>query len=341
MSVFKVGLLFVKQYDIYSIGNALLDMVYEIDEALLIELGLKKGTMRLIDEQGHETILQRLHDITPTYACGGSAANTAITAQMFGAKTFYTSLVANDTSGRLYYHDMITKEVQTNLTEFNRPQGNTGKCIALITPDSQRTMATYLGITADINTTLIDEKAIASSRYVYIEGYLVAQKNSREAAMMTRKIAEQNHVKVALTLSDQNMITLFRDGLNEMIGQGIDILFCNELEALVYTQTENLEEAEKRLQKISKQYLITLGPEGAIAYDGEISRQFPEYKTKVVDSLGAGDTFAGAFLYAYTHGMDFFKAADFANLAASYVVAKLGPRLEPKEARLIKERFYN
>lgn len=329
----------MKQYDIYSIGNALLDIVYEVDDAILNQLELKKGTMKLIDENGHTAILQALQHTSPTYACGGSAANTAITAQMFGAKTFYTSLVANDTSGRLYYHDMVTKEVQTNLTEFNRPAGNTGKCIALITPDSQRTMASYLGITAQINTSILDERAIAASRYVYIEGYLVAQEDSRHAAIMTRKIAEQNNVKVALTLSDQNMIALFRAGLNDMIGNGIDMLFCNELEALAYTQTKNLADAEKILQKISKQYLITLGPEGAIAYDGEISRQFPEYKTKVIDSLGAGDTFAGAFLYAYTQGMEFFQATDFANLAASHVVAKLGPRLEPKEARLIKEQF--
>lgn len=336
---FRAGESLVKQYDLYSIGNALLDMVYEVNDTILDHLQLKKGTMKLIDETGHEAILHALQQTSPTYACGGSAANTAITAQMFGAKAFYASLVGNDTSGRLYYHDMTTKGIQTNLTEFNAPVGNTGKCIALITPDCQRTMATYLGISAEINTSILNERAIAASRYVYIEGYLVSHEASRQAAVMTRKIAKQYNVKVALTLSDQNMITLFRSGLDEMIGNGIDILFCNELEALTYTKTNSLVDAEKVLKKISKQYLITLGPEGAIAYDGEISRQFPEYKTKVIDSLGAGDTFAGAFLYAYTQGMEFFKAADFANLAASHVVAKLGPRLEPKEAELIKANF--
>lgn len=329
----------MKQYDIYSIGNALLDMVYEVNDDMLTNLGLKKGTMTLIDEQHHEFIVHALQDHTPTYACGGSAANTAITAQMFGAKAFYTSLVANDTSGRLYYHDMMTKGIQTNLTEYNRPSGNTGKCIALITPDNQRTMASYLGITAEIGTEIVNERAIAASRYVYIEGYLVAQQNACQAAITTRKIADEYDVKIALTLSDQNIITAFRAGLNEILGKGIDILFCNELEALTYTQTKNLSDAETVLKKISKQYLITLGPEGAIAYDGEVSRQFPEYKTQVIDSLGAGDTFAGAFLYAYTQGMDFFQAADFANLAASHVVAKLGPRLETKEADAIKRSF--
>jgi sugar/nucleoside kinase (ribokinase family) len=329
----------VKQYDIYSIGNALLDMVYEVDDDILHQLALKKGTMTLIDEKSHEFIIKTLKAYSPTYACGGSAANTAITAQMFGAKAFYTSLVANDTSGRLYYHDMVTKGIQTNLTEYNRPAGNTGKCIALITPDNQRTMATYLGITANIDTSIVNERAIAAARYVYIEGYLVAEEKARQAAITTRRIAQQYDVKVTLTLSDQNIISAFRSGLNDILGQGINLLFCNEVEALTYTQTNNLAAAEKALKKITKQYVITLGPEGAIAYDGEISRQFPEYKTKVIDSLGAGDTFAGAFLYAYTQGMDFFKAADFANLAASHVVAKLGPRLEPKESHSIKEHF--
>ncbi len=329
----------MKQYDIYSIGNALLDMVYEVDEGIIDKLSMKKGTMKLINESEHEHVLQALKQYAPTYACGGSAANTAITAQMFGAQTFYTSLVANDTSGRLYYHDLVTKGVQTNLTEFNRPAGDTGKCIALITPDNQRTMATYLGITANIDMSIVNERAIAASRYVYIEGYLVSEEKTRQAAITTRKIAEQYNVKIALTLSDQNIINIFRSGLDDILGNGIDLLFCNELEALTYTKTQTLAAAQEALKKISKQYLITLGPEGAIAYDGTISRQFPEYKTNVIDSLGAGDTFAGAFLYAYTQGMDFFNAADFANLAASHVVAKLGPRLEPKEATSIKEQF--
>lgn len=329
----------MKQFDVYGIGNALLDMVYEVEERIIDQLGLKKSTMTLIDEESHTRILQLLQHHTTTYACGGSAANTTITAQMFGAQTFYTSLVANDTSGRLYYHDMVTKGIQTNLTDFNCPPGDTGKCIALITPDNQRTMATYLGITASIDTTILNERAIAASRYVYIEGYLVSREKTCQAAVMTRKIALQYNVKVALTLSDQNIINIFRQGLNDIIGTGIDILFCNEFEAMTYTKTTTLTEAEKELKKITKQYLITLGPQGAIAFDGETSRLFPEYKTKVIDSLGAGDTFAGAFLYAYTHGMDFFAAADFANLAASHVVAKLGPRLETKEVALIKAHF--
>lgn len=329
----------MKQYDLYSIGNALLDIVYEVDQSILDRLNLKKGTMTLINEQEHAQVLQALELSSPTYACGGSAANTAITARIFGAKAFYTSLVANDTAGRLYYHDLMTKGLETNLTEYNRPIGDTGKCIALITPDNQRTMATYLGITTRIDSSIVNERAIAASRYVYIEGYLVSQKPAQEAALITRKIANQYNVKVVFTLSDQNIIHAFRSEINQIIDKGIDILFCNELEALAYTETDSLDEAAEALKKISKQFLITLGPDGALAYDGVITQQLPEYKTRVTDSLGAGDTFAGAFLYAYTQGMDFFNAADFANLAASHVVSKLGPRLDPKEAEYIKSEF--
>lgn len=329
----------MKQFNLYGIGSALLDMVYEVDDNILVALGLKKGTMTLIDEATHTSIVRLLQQYPTTYACGGSAANTIITAQLFGAKNFYSSLVADDTMGHLYYHDITLKGVQTNLTDFNYSQGNSGKCIALITPDKQRTMATYLGITASMDTRVLNERAIAAARYVYIEGHLVAQAITCETALMTREIARKNGTKIALTLSDQNIITLFRKNLESIIDAGVDIIFCNEMEALAYTHAESLAAAARKLQQYAKQFLITLGPKGALAFDGETERLLPEYPTHIVDSLGAGDTFAGAFLSAYTQGMSFFTAADFANLAASYVVAKLGPRLNEKEVALIQADY--
>lgn len=328
----------IKQYDFYSIGNALLDMVYEVEEQTLIDLHVTKGTMRLIDEDTHERFIKVLSNYKPTYACGGSAANTAITAQMFGSKTFYSSLLANDTSGRLYYHDMITKGVDTNMTESNRPDGNTGRCIVLVTPDGQRTMSTYLGITENLNKSVINERAISKSRMVFLEGYLVSNTQTCEAAIETKKIAEQYGVKTALTLSDPNMFRFFRDNMNKIIGEGVDLIFCNEIEALMLAETDDLSIAEEALKKITKQYVITLGPDGAISFDGEKRIHLPEYPTTIIDSVGAGDTFAGAFLYQIHQGADFQKATDFANYAASKVVAKLGARLEPEESNRIKER---
>lgn len=326
-----------KQYDFYAIGNALLDMVYEVEEQTLVDLHVTKGTMRLIDEETHERFIKVLSNYEPTYACGGSAANTAITAQMFGSKTFYSSLLANDTSGRLYYHDMIAKGVDTNMTESNRPDGNTGRCIVLVTPDGQRTMSTYLGITENVSKAVLNERAIMNSRMVYLEGYLVSNEITCQAALETKKIAQQYGVKTALTLSDPNMFRFFRDNMNRIIGDGVDLIFCNEIEALMFAETDDLSIAEEALKKITKQYVITLGPEGAVSFDGENRIHLPEYPTTIIDSVGAGDTFAGAFLYQVLKGEDFNTATDFANYAASKVVAKLGARLEPQESEEIKK----
>ena len=327
----------MKNYDFYGIGNALLDMVYEVEEQTLIDLHVTKGTMRLIDEATHERFIKVLSNYEPTYACGGSAANTAITAQMFGSKTFYSSLLANDTSGRLYYHDLIDKGVDTNMTESNRPDGNTGRCIVLVTPDGQRTMSTYLGITENLSKAVINEQAIMRSRMVYLEGYLVSNDTTCEAAIKTKQIAQQYGVKTALTLSDPNMFRFFRGNMSKMIGDGVDLIFCNEVEALMFAETDDLSIAEKALKKITKQYVITLGPDGAVSFDGNKRIHLPEYPTKIIDSVGAGDTFAGAFLYQILKGADFLAATDFANYAASKVVAKLGARLTPQESMKVKQ----
>lgn len=323
----------MKKYDIYSIGNALLDIVYEVPEKVIEQLNLEKGTMTLIDGDTHDQFLELLKTYTPNYACGGSAANTAITAKLFGSKTFYSSLVGQDTSGRLYHEDLVAKGVDSNITKMNRPDADTGKCLVLVTPDAQRTMSTYLGITAQLTSQVIDEQAVADSRFLYIEGYLVANQNARQAAISAKTIAQKHQVKTALTLSDTNMIRLFRQGVDDMIGNGVDLLFCNEQEALVYAGTKDLGEAEKALRKIAKQYVITLGNQGAIAFDGHRSHHLAAYDVPIIDSVGAGDTFAGSFLYAINNGADFAYAADFANYASAKVVSKIGPRLEPEEAQ--------
>jgi len=333
----------MKKYDLYSIGNALLDMVYEVPESVIEALNLEKSTMTLIDKKTHDHFLKLLSNYTPTYACGGSAANTAITARLFGSKTFYSSLVGQDTSGRRYHQDLVTKGVDSNITEASHSNAkltnnleqtgaDTGKCLVLVTPDTQRTMSTYLGITAQLTKQVINEKAIAASHFLYMEGYLVANQSACDAAISAKKLAQKYQVKTALTLSDTNMIHWFREGIDAMIGDGVDLLFCNENEALAYTATQDLDKAELALQKIARQYVITLGNKGAVAFDGKRSHYLKAYDVKIIDSVGAGDTFAGSFLHAINHGADFAYATDFANYASAQVVSKIGPRLEPSEA---------
>lgn len=325
----------MKTFDIYGIGNALLDMLFEVDDAWLADNNIDKGVMTLIDEAQHTQLFQSLQSKQHSYACGGSAANTIITAQELGAKTFYSCRVANERIGTLYYHDMITKEIHTNLTETNRPEGITGTCIVLITPDGERTMLTHLGITETIAQDVICEQSLAASRFAYIEGYLSAQEQGTQAAIKVREVAEKNDVKTAITLSDPNIVMYCKDNLKAMIGDGVDLLFCNEKEALLFCEVETIEEAIANLRSYAKQFVITRGQHGALVSNHTEHFIVSGHPANVIDTVGAGDTFAGTYLYSIVKGFDLHKATTFANRTASAVVEKLGPRLTASELSTI------
>lgn len=324
-------------YDIYGIGNALVDTEFEVTDAFYQEAGIEKGMMTLIDEPKLEQLLNILSTryTLKKRACGGSAANTIIGASYFGAKTFYTCNVANDEFGDFYVADLKAANVDTNM-DAARDEGTTGKCLVMITPDAERTMNTFLGITSDLHEKHIDAQALASSQYVYIEGYLVTSNTSRAAAIRVREMARKANVKVAMTLSDPAMVQYFKDGILEMLEGGIDMLFCNEHEANLLAGTEDWEATLTALKLHSKAFAVTLGPKGAVAFDGETLHQIAPHAVTAVDSNGAGDMFAGAFLYALTQGYDFAAAGRLASAASAQVVSQFGPRLEPAQHEPLK-----
>lgn len=316
----------MRQFHVYGIGNALLDIDFEVSNQTLERLKIDKGVMTLIDETTHHRLMEELDGVKHLRACGGSAANTLFTTQQLGGKTFYSCKVGDDEAGDFFYRDLILQGVQTNLHEGNR-DGVTGKCIVLVTPDADRTMNTFLGATATFSKSQLSESALKDAEYLYIEGYLVASPTACEAAIVAREMAEKHSTKIALSLSDPNMVTYFKDGLATIIGDQVDILFCNEREALLFSETEKLSEAKEILKNYAQTFIITLGSEGAIVYNGREFSHVPAQKVNVVDTVGAGDVFAGAFLYGITHGLGYFESAHLASLAAAKVVTKFGPRL--------------
>ena len=325
------------QYEVVGIGNAVVDVISHADDVFLQDNGIEKGMMTLIEE---DQLAERLAVLNDRFglkkrACGGSAANTIIGASYFGAKTFYSCNVANDEAGDFYMQDMAAAGVDTNLSA-DRDAGVTGKCLVMVTPDAERTMNTYLGITTNLEQKHIDETALLDSEYAYIEGYLVTSDLSREAAIAVRKLAEKNGIKTALTFSDPAMVQFFKDGIKEMIGDGVDLLFCNEEEAQLFAGTDNLEDAISFIKTQAKTFAITLGSKGAIAFDGETLHEIAANKTTALDSNGAGDMFAGAFMYALTHGYDFAAAGRLASAASSQVVSQFGPRLEAEQHEPLK-----
>lgn len=325
-----------KKFDVYGIGNALVDMEFEVTADFLKTASIEKGLMTLVDENRQAEIVNTLTGIAHKRSCGGSAANTMIAISQFGGKSFYSCKVASDETGDFYFKDLMDNGVETNLSTSSLESGITGKCIVLITPDADRTMNTFLGITANFSTKELIEEHIKNSNYLYIEGYLVASPTGKEAAVKARKIAENHNVKTALTFSDVNMVNFFEDGLKEMMGNGVDLLFCNEAEAHAYTKSNDLNEAVAALKKIAKTFAITLGPKGALVYDGTREIRVSAPTVKALDTNGAGDLFAGAFLYGINNGMSFEAAAQLGCNSSTKLVTQFGARLTKEQITTIK-----
>lgn len=324
-----------KKFDVYGIGNALVDIVTEVTLDFFTKNEIEKGVMTLVDEKRQHHLMKVIDTKRSKMACGGSAGNTVIAVNQFGGKSFYSCLVAKDELGKFFLEDLKRNGVETNLKYESLPEGITGKCLVMTTPDADRTMNTFLGVSSFLSPEHIDEEAIRSADYIYLEGYLVASPKGLEAMKEAKKIAEKNKVLTSLTLSDPNMVRYFSKQLDEVIGASVDLLFCNEEEAMTLCGTDNMSVAREKLKQAAKRFAITLGANGALIYDGDTFIQIEPYSVRAVDSNGAGDMFAGAFLYGITNGHSFAEAGKLASLASSRVVSQFGPRLNPEQAKKV------
>lgn len=324
-----------KLYDVYGIGNALVDIVTEVDLDFFVKNGIEKGVMTLVDEKRQHQLIHAIDMKKSKMSCGGSAANTVIGVSQFGGKSYYSCLVSKDDLGKFFLQDLQRNGVDTNLTPQSAPEGITGKVLVMTTPDAERTMNTFLGISSHLSPKHLDENALLNSSYLYLEGYLVTSPSGLEAMKEAKKIAERNNIKTALTFSDPSMVKYFSKQMQEIIGASVDLLFCNEEEAMIYTGTKNMGDAREKLKDVAKHFAITLGANGALIYDGDTFINIEPYKVKALDTNGAGDMFAGAFLYGITHGRSYAEAGKLASLASSRVVTQFGPRLEPKQVQKV------
>ncbi len=318
----------MSKYHLYGLGAALVDTEIDVSDSDLQQLGIDKGLMTLVDRDRQTAILASLegHLVHAKQASGGSAANSIIAASYFGAKTFYSCKVAADALGEFYMNDLKEAGVAADFQQKSI-DGVTGTCLVMITPDAERSMNTYLGISETLSASELNEAALAESEYLYMEGYLVTSPTGRNAAIKAHAIARANGVKTALSFSDPGMVEFFRDGLLEMLGDGVDMVFCNEDEALGWAKTKDLDAAIEALKEVAKTFAITLGAKGALVFDGNQLIQIAPNVVKAVDTNGAGDMFAGAFLYGITNGLGFAEAGRLASRASAEVVSNYGPRL--------------
>ncbi len=316
-----------KQYHIYAMGSALVDTEVKIDEAFLASEGIEKGVMTLVEEARQLSLISKLekHHSHIDRACGGSACNSAVAASYFGAKVGFSGRVASDKDGELFASDLAAANIVFH--DKRADSGVTGKCLVLVTPDADRTMNTYLGASMDHCEDDIDWDQLAASEWLYLEGYLLTDEPRTNMVVKAVNFAREHGVKVALSLSDPFVVAVFESALLQVIGDGIDLIFCNADEAKAFTKQDSLDKAAFELRKFCQSFAITDGANGALIGDQDSLSRVEGFATQAIDTNGAGDMFAGAYLAVIVTGGNEAAAASFANRCAAKVVAKYGPRL--------------
>ena len=277
----------MSKYDVYGLGNALVDMEFEISDQFLHDNSIDKGVMTLVDENQQHEMIEQLDAFEGHKASGGSAANTLIAVSSMGGSSYYSCKVADDDLGHFYLDDLKAAGVDCNM-DGKHKGGITGKCLVMVTPDAERTMHTFLGVSSELSPYEVSEDAIKNSSFCYLEGYLTTSVTGKAANIEARNLAEKHDIKTALTFSDPFVVEHFRDGFTETIGDGIDLLFCNEAEALSYTQKESVADAIGVIKTFSKTFAITLGAKGAVVYDGTEQINIDAHPVTAVDSKWCG-----------------------------------------------------
>ncbi len=317
-------------YDIFGLGNALVDTEVNVDDGFLRDQKIAKGHMTLIDSERMAELAGALDGEHQTRCSGGSAANTIYAAQAFGLKTGYTCKVAADETGDFFINELTVAGIDVNATA-RADQGRSGQCFILITPDAERSMNTDLGISSQLAASDVPDEALRNSRCYYVEGYLSSSPDSTAAAIHCREVSEEAGIDVAVTLSDPSMVEFFREPLESMLGNGVTRIFCNEEEALAWARTDRLEIAIAEIKDIAPEVYVTLSEKGSIAVSGSSQKHVPGVSVTAVDTTGAGDIYAGAALAARLKGAEPAEAARFANHCAAHIVTRYGARLSTIE----------
>ena len=322
-----------KRFQLVGIGNAMVDVLAHADEAFLAENGVEKGIMQLIDQARGIELYEKVG--LATEMSGGSAANTIAGFAHLGGRTAYVGKVKNDQLGRIFAHDLRAQGVAYEVALADPHHAHeTGRCIVLVTPDGERSMNTYLGVTEHLAPSDIDEAMMADAEWIFLEGYRFDGPESHEAFAKAIRAAKNAGGKVALTLSDPFCIDRHHQAFARMIRDDVDLLFANraEIEAMYDVDFDT---ALARAAAEVETLVCTESEHGAHIVRGPMRLQCPAVPTKVVDATGAGDLFAAAFLWGLIEGHDVEICGTMGNIAASEVIGHLGARVETD----LKARF--
>lgn len=326
--------------ELYGLGNALVDHEFHTTDELLAELNIEKGLTTLIDPDRADVVLSTMTERQgpASKACGGSGANSVITACAMGSSSYYAAQLADDENGHFYVRDMRAAGVQTHAEEHMVP-GMTGRCFVMVTPDAERTMNTSLGVTGDLSEASLHPEVIKSARAIYLEGYLITSDISRATAIAAKRIASEAGLKVIGTFSDPGLTQYFKPQLEELFAGGVDLLFCNEEELQIFTETDTVEAGIEAIRPWTKDLVVTLGSEGAIVVTDQGQTRVAGQPAHAVDTNGAGDAFAGAFVHGLLSGWSYEHCAAFGCTVAARVVETFGPRLPIAEYAQLRKIY--
>ncbi len=314
------------EFDVVAVGNAIVDLVARCDENFIEEAGMTKGVMQLVFSE--EDALSLYSKLPPCRkSSGGSAANTIAALAELGGKAGFIGKVSKDDLGQDFIDGMKSCGIHFKTKSLEQGPA-TGRCMIVVTPDGDRTMNTYLGASVEFSEEDIDEDLLSKAKVVYLEGYLFDRDTAKRAFARAAEIARKAGSKVALTLSDPFCVERHREDLLELVQNHVDILFANRDEAKALFQTDNIEDCLKKLEKSVEIVAVTMSEKGSIILTGGQRYEIPAYETKVVDTTGAGDLYAGGFLYGYTQGYDFERTGRIAAACAAEIISHLGARSE-------------
>lgn len=314
-------------YDVYGVGNSLVDIQAKIDESLLTRLEFAKGIMTLVDESTQTRVLSALNGAAISRCAGGSAANTIAGLADFGGRGAYAGKLGRDDLGEFWLKDMRDLGVRIEVPQTN---GQTGTCVCLITDDAQRTMLTHLGLSSTLGPDDISESEIKQSKFVYIEGYLFTGDSTKGAALKAIELAKKHGVKVAFTVSDPFLININRDLFWELIAGPVDLLFCNLEEARSLTGLVDPIDCAQKIHSHAADVALTLGGDGSLLIHDGKTIPIEGVPVTAVDTTGAGDMYAAGVLYGITNGLTWQQAGHLASHAAARVVSQMGARLHKK-----------
>jgi sugar/nucleoside kinase (ribokinase family) len=317
----------MRAFNVCGLGNAIVDIFLEVSDSEFAQLGFERGTMRLVDNDEQKQLFTRFHDGRHDLklVSGGSVANSIIGLSQLGGTAAFIGCVGDDRYG-LHYLDEF-EQLKIDMGNPVLVGETTGTCLAIITPDAERTMRTCLAVSSHLSARHVDEDRIANSEWLFIEGYVFANPETGQHAVREAiRIAKQHQTKIALTCSDAFIPQVFGEVFREALADS-DLLFCNAPEAEAVTQTQDSAAAFIELSKMVPNSVVTDGPNGAFVRFGGEEAHVPAIASQPKDLTGAGDMFAGAFLYGITHGYAPHIAARGANFLCHKVITQVGARL--------------